>query len=114
MVRLRDAHFYRKVPKDVSEATKLGGIVSVVGVITILWLVLEAHAEYASVRHINKMGLDHTAMPSPLGAHIYVPLPFSQHIGVDWNCAEARLPLLTRPRTPKAAQDQRRATAACA
>ena len=37
---LRDAHFFRKVPNDVTEATKVGGLISVLAVVTIFWLCL--------------------------------------------------------------------------
>ena len=45
---LRDAHFFRKVPNDVTEATKVGGLISVLAVVTIFWLVRQEYAEFAA------------------------------------------------------------------
>ena len=36
---LRSAHFYRKVPKELTEGTALGGIVSLVGIVVSVLLV---------------------------------------------------------------------------
>ena len=47
---LRDAHFFRKVPNDVTEATKVGGLISVLAVVTIFWLVRQEYAEFDSGR----------------------------------------------------------------
>ena len=66
MVRIRDAHFYRKVPKDVTEATKLGGIVSVIAMFTIAWLIKEEYAGYATLKRTTELRLDQTAMASTL------------------------------------------------
>ena len=67
MVRVRDAHFFRKVPKDVTEATKLGGILSVIAVLTIGWLVREEYALFRKVKLTTELHLDQSSMPVPLG-----------------------------------------------
>ena len=50
-MRVRDAHFFRRVPADVSEATKSGGIISIVAILTICWLVLTQFSEYTTSKH---------------------------------------------------------------
>ena len=62
MVRVRDAHFYRKVPYDVSEGTKMGGLISVVGVLTIMWLVREEVADFSIKKRVTKLRL---SSPNP-------------------------------------------------
>ena len=57
-MRVRDAHFFRRVPADVSEATKSGGIISIVAILTICWLVLTQFSEYATSRHATQLRLD--------------------------------------------------------
>eukprot|EP00965_Chrysotila_dentata_P223567 6193642-Pleurochrysis_carterae.AAC.5 len=69
MVRLQDAHFYPKVPRDLSEATKLGGLVSLLAIGTIVWLVYEQVNMYTAVRQVTKMELDRSSLPTPLGAY---------------------------------------------
>ena len=61
MVRLRDAHFYRRVPADVSEATTTGGVVSLVAMLTVVWLVLTQYQEYATSRNLTRLRLDRSA-----------------------------------------------------
>ncbi|KAL1523163.1 hypothetical protein AB1Y20_018118 [Prymnesium parvum] len=61
MVRVRDAHFFRKVPRDVSEATKLGGVISVLGVLTICWLVREEVADFMTLKRTTQLRLSSTA-----------------------------------------------------
>ena len=65
---LRDAHFFRKVPNDVTEATKVGGLISVLAVVTIFWLVRQEYAEFAAPKHVSVLSLDTSTLPSPLGA----------------------------------------------
>lgn len=60
-MKLRDAHFYRRVPADVSEATKTGGVISLVAMATIVWLVLTQYQEYHQVRHETELRLDGTS-----------------------------------------------------
>ena len=84
--RVRDAHFFRKVPTDVTEATKLGGVISICAMLTIAWLLLEQYSSYRTVRHESKMGLDHTAMPSPYGASAY------ESVRLNLNITMNRLP----------------------
>ena len=64
-MRPRDAHFFRRVPADVSEATKTGGIVSLIALLTICWLVLTQYAEYASNRHVTQLRLDQARAGGP-------------------------------------------------
>ena len=85
MPRIKDAHFFPKVPRDVSEATKLGGIVSLLGMFTICWLVGEEWAMYRTVSHTTKMGLDTTAMPTPYGEA-------SGELRINLNITMLRLP----------------------
>lgn len=66
-MRIRDAHFYRRVPSDVSEATKAGGIVSIVAIFTIVWLVLTQYQEYATSKHATQLRLDHSRVGVPDG-----------------------------------------------
>ena len=86
MPRLKDAHFYPKVPRDVSEATKLGGIISIIAVTTILWLVAEEYSSYSTVKHTTKMGLDTTTMPMPRGDAAF------SNIRININITMHRLP----------------------
>ena len=53
-MRVRDAHFFRRVPADVSEATKSGGIISIVAILTICWLVLTQFSEYTTSKHTTR------------------------------------------------------------
>ena len=57
-MRVRDAHFFRRVPADVSEATKSGGIISIVAILTICWLVLTQFSEYTTSKHTTQLRLD--------------------------------------------------------
>ena len=57
-MRLRDVHFFRRVPADVSEATKTGGVISIVAILTICWLVLTQYREYATSQHVTQLRLD--------------------------------------------------------
>jgi len=85
-MRVRDAHFFRKVPRDVSEGSVLGGILSVVAVLTIGWLVWSEYSEWNVVRQTSKMQLDHTSMPSPLGPSA------AESIRVNFNISMLRMP----------------------
>ena len=58
MLRLRDAHFFRKVPRDVSEATSSGGIISIFAMLTIGWLVWSQWAEYRTPHPVTQLRLD--------------------------------------------------------
>jgi len=66
-MRVRDAHFFRKLPRDVSEGTWQGGLLSLLALATIGWLVHSELSEWISLRRSVRMELDSTAMPSPLG-----------------------------------------------
>ena len=55
---VRDAHFYRRVPTDVSEATKSGGLVSIFAFVTIVWLVLAQFNESYSTKRTTQLKLD--------------------------------------------------------
>ena len=66
MVRVRDAHFYRKVPYDVSEGTKLGGLVSAIGILTIMWLVREEFADFSMKKRITKLTLSTPSAETPI------------------------------------------------
>ena len=57
-MRLRDAHFFRRVPADVSEATKSGGVISAFAWFTIGWLVLTQYSEYSTAKHATQLRLD--------------------------------------------------------
>ncbi|EOD29712.1 hypothetical protein EMIHUDRAFT_429869 [Emiliania huxleyi CCMP1516] len=86
MVRLRDAHFFRKVPVDVSEGTAVGGLLSVAAVLVACWLVSEEISAYSTAKLTTQMALDHTAMPSPLGPAAY------ESIRVNFNISMLRIP----------------------
>ena len=88
MVRVRDAHFFRKVPKDVTEATKLGGILSVIAVLTIGWLVKEEYALFRKVKLTTELHLDQSSMPVPLGPE------HAGDIRINFNLTMHRLPCL--------------------
>jgi len=88
MVRVRDAHFFRKVPKDVTEATKLGGILSVIAVLTIGWLVREEYALFRKVKLTTELHLDQSSMPVPLGPE------HAGDIRINFNLTMHRLPCL--------------------
>jgi thiol-disulfide isomerase/thioredoxin len=85
-MRLRDAHFFRKVPRDVSESSAFGGLLSIVAVLTIGWLVREEVREWSVLKRVSKMELDHTSMPSPLGPAAY------ESIRVNLNISMLRIP----------------------
>ena len=57
MVRLRDAHFFRKVPVDVSEGTAVGGLLSVAAVLVACWLVSEEMSAYSTAKLTTQMAL---------------------------------------------------------
>ena len=88
MVRVRDAHFFRKVPKDVTEATKLGGILSVIAVLTIGWLVREEYTLFRKVKLTTELHLDQSSMPVPLGPE------HAGDIRINFNLTMHRLPCL--------------------
>ena len=68
---LRDAHFFRKVPNDVTEATKVGGLISVLAVVTIFWLVRQEYAEFAASVSTCRCSASTPTLPSPLGAEAF-------------------------------------------
>ena len=83
---LRDAHFFRKVPNDVTEATKVGGLISVLAVVTIFWLVRQEYAEFAAPKHVSVLSLDTSTLPSPLGAEAF------ENIRINFNITMLRMP----------------------
>jgi len=86
MVRVRDAHFFRKVPRDVSEATKVGGIISVIGVLTICWLVREEVADFATKKRTTQLRLSSSSrLPGSEG-------PSGDEIRINFNITMMHLP----------------------
>ena len=81
-----DAHFFRKVPNDVTEATKVGGLISVLAVVTIFWLVRQEYAEFAAPKHVSVLSLDTSTLPSPLGAEAF------ENIRINFNITMLRMP----------------------
>lgn len=87
MVRVRDVHFYRKVPYDVSEGTKLGGLISVIGVLTIMWLVREEIVDFSAKKRVTKLRLsasDTRVMP--------LDGPGGDEIRINFNITMKHLP----------------------
>ena len=76
-MRVRDAHFFRRVPADVSEATKSGGIVSIFAWVTIGWLVLTQYSEYATSRHTTQLQLDRTSRTAMIGGGAAIRINFN-------------------------------------
>ena len=62
MARLKDAHFFRRVPADVSEATSTGGLISIVAFVTIVWLVLTQYSESFTMKRTTQLRLDRGGM----------------------------------------------------
>jgi hypothetical protein len=80
-MRLRDAHFYKRVPADVSETTKTGGIVSILAFGTIVWLVTAQYNEaFTSKRH-TQLRLDRSTSASG-----------SENIRINFNITLHHLP----------------------
>lgn len=77
MPSLRDAHFFRRVPADVSEATKSGGIVSLVAYVTIFWLVLTQYNEYRESRHTTELRLDRSSRTAMIGGGAAIRINFN-------------------------------------
>ena len=76
-MKLRDAHFFRRVPADVSEATKTGGVVSIAAWLTIGWLVLTQYSEYAASRHATELKLDHSSRNAMVGGGAAIRINFN-------------------------------------
>ena len=55
---LRSAHFHRKVPKELTEGTTLGGVVSLVGILVSVWLVYSNAVNYFQTSVHTKLVLD--------------------------------------------------------
>ena len=55
---LRSAHFHRKVPKELTEGTPLGGVVSLVGILVSAWLVYSNAVNYFQTSVHTKLVLD--------------------------------------------------------
>ena len=86
MPGVKDAHFFRKVPHDVSEATKLGGIISVLGVLTICWLVREEVGDFTTLKRTTNLRLSSaTRMPGSEG-------PSGDEIRINFNITMKHLP----------------------
>ena len=88
MPRVRDAHFFRKVPRDVSEATKIGGILSILAVLTIGWLVREEYILFRRVKLTTELHLDQSSNASPLGPE------HAGDIRINLNLTMHRIPCL--------------------
>jgi len=58
---IRSAHFFKKVPRDITEGTWLGGVVSIVGVLVTLALAGSLTQSYRTVRVKTELVLDKTS-----------------------------------------------------
>ena len=58
MSTLRKAHFYRRVPKELTEGNALGGVVSLVGIVCSAFLVYSNAASYLTTAVRTKLVLD--------------------------------------------------------
>ena len=58
MSSLRKAHFYRRVPKELTEGNALGGVVSLVGILCSAFLVYSNAASYLTTAVRTKLVLD--------------------------------------------------------
>ena len=58
MSALRKAHFYRRVPKELTEGNALGGVVSLVGIVCSAFLVYSNAATYLTTAVRTKLVLD--------------------------------------------------------
>ena len=58
MSSLRKAHFYRRVPKELTEGNALGGVVSLVGILCSAFLVYSNAASYFTTAVRTKLVLD--------------------------------------------------------
>ena len=58
MSSLRKAHFYRRVPKELTEGNALGGVVSLVGIVCSAFLVYSNAAAYLTTAVRTKLVLD--------------------------------------------------------
>ena len=58
MSSLRKAHFYRRVPKELTEGNALGGVVSLVGIVCSAFLVYSNAASYLTTAVRTKLVLD--------------------------------------------------------
>ena len=76
-MRLRDAHFFRRVPADVSEATKTGGVISAIAWCTIGWLVLTQYGEYSASKHATQLRLDKSSGLTPSGTGAAIRINFN-------------------------------------
>ena len=69
-----------------TEATKVGGLISVLAVVTIFWLVRQEYAEFAAPKHVSVLSLDTSTLPSPLGAEAF------ENIRINFNITMLRMP----------------------
>ena len=58
MSAVRGAHFFRKLPRELTEATQLGGIVSLVGIATAILLTYANTVAYLTTSKHTKLVLD--------------------------------------------------------
>ena len=58
MSSLRKAHFYRRVPKELTEGNALGGVVSLVGILCSAFLVYSNAVSYLTTAVRTKLVLD--------------------------------------------------------
>ena len=76
-MRLRDAHFFARVPADVSEVTSTGGMVSIAAMLTMLWLVLTQYQEFATVKHTTQLRLDQASRTREPGGGASIRINFN-------------------------------------
>ena len=67
---VRGAHFFRKLPRELTEATQLGGIVSLVGIATAILLTYANTVAYLTTSKPTKLVLD-------LQTDVYIDLIFN-------------------------------------
>ena len=72
---LESIHLYRKVPKDLTDATRLGGVLSLFCAVVIAYLFVSNIAEYMTMTTTSDVALDDTGKVLVVGAkHGYAML----------------------------------------
>ena len=84
---VREAHFFRRVPSELSEVTNSGGVISVGAFITICWLVLTQYNEsFSGAKRVTHLRLD-----TPLDPEGWAK-PSSTTIRINFNISMLHLP----------------------
>ena len=87
---VKESHFFRRVPADVSVATSSGGIISIIAAVTISWLVVAQYNESFSDKRVSQLRLD-----SPTGRLLspdFARYGGGQQLRINFNITMHHLP----------------------